>query len=85
METQTFWIAFSAISTFLAVLVALGIAIYQYRKDRKVELKVTLATKGRFSEEKSSIIVISNVGHMPETCTRLIISYSNGEKKEVRN
>ena len=74
---ETFWTAFAAISTFLAVIVALGIAIFQNRLQRKVELKVSLSTEGCYSKEKSSIIVISNIGNSPETITRLKLGYTN--------
>ncbi len=79
------WSAFSAIATFFAVLVALGIAIFQNFYQNKVRLRVCLVTRGRYSDQKSIFIVISNMGMIPETITRIIIEDTNGKLKELHN
>ncbi len=77
------WTAVGAIATSIATIVALGIAIYNNLQQRKIALKVSLSTKGRYSSEKNSILVISNIGNLPITITRMKLLYKNNEKVEV--
>lgn len=79
------WNAFSAISTFIAVLAALGIPTFQHFYQNKVRLRVYLITKGRYSDQKSIYIVISNMGMVPETVTRIIVEDINGKRTELHN
>jgi hypothetical protein len=79
------WKAFSAIATFFAVLVALGIPTFQHFYQNKVRLRVYLVTKGRYSDQKSICIVISNMGMVPETITRIIVEDTNGMLTELHN
>ncbi len=78
------WEAFAAISTFFAVLVALGLSVFQYFYQNRVRLRVHLATQGRYSEEKKAIIVISNISLLSETITRLLIKTSPKETIELQ-
>lgn len=77
------WEAFAAISTFLAVLTALFIHFYQYYYQKKIRLKIHLATKGRYSEDKKIYIVASNLGMIPETITRVLLKNKKGEVIEL--
>jgi hypothetical protein len=78
------WEAFAAISTFLAVLTALFIHFYQYYYQEKIRLKIHLATKGRYSEDKKIYIVLSNLGVIPETITRILIEDTSGKAIELQ-
>ncbi len=78
------WEAFAAISTFLAVLVALGLSVFQHVYQNRVRLRVHLATQGRYSDEKKAIIVISNISLVSETITRLLIKTSPKETIELQ-
>ncbi len=78
------WEIFAAISTFLAVLTALFIHFFQYSYQKKIRLKIYLATKGRFSENKKTYIVLSNLGMIPETIIRILIRDTNGKLIELQ-
>lgn len=75
---------FAAISTFLAVLTALFIHFFQYFYQKKVRLKTLLATKGRFSEDKKTYIVLSNLGMIPETIIRILIRDTSSKLIELQ-
>lgn len=79
------WNAFAAVSTFLAVLVALGISVWQHINQKMVRLRITLATKGRYSEDKKTYIVISNMGIVPETIVRILTKDKKGKITELHN
>ena len=83
-ENNINWEALAAISTFLAVLVALGLAVFQHFYQNRVRLRAHLATQGRYSDEKKAIIVISNIGLVSETVTRLLIKTSQKETIELQ-
>ena len=62
INPDIFWSAFTAISTFLAVLVALFYPIYQNRAQRKLEVNQTI----NYDFEKGLVrlvITIDNIGN----------------------
>ena len=75
------WEIFSALSTFLAVLVALSITVFHHIYQLRIRLRVHLATQGRFSAEQKIIIVVTNLGLVPETITRILVK--NADKHIV--
>ncbi len=72
------WEAFTAISTFTAVLTALFIHFFQFFYQKKARLRVHLVTKGKYSESMKVYIVVSNIGLVSETIEQILIIKKDG-------